>query len=518
MLLKVVGDPVVLNQVRADASQGIKWAVDDSRPLGHPAQLAHLSHLLNLPVAPRAGELPPGYALHRCYGRSAGPSDRLHLDLTPGQNGLLANAFVWVSYRQTAAPPQGPPLVVSPPYSDPADEWGAAGALPVAPPATGQPPQQQQPAGTDAVRRLQLQLLERQRAVEDLGRQLQASRLESQELRRQLLEQSEIMRRQRQRDQRRHAAQNDPELESESSSLLGPAGDPRAAGAEPAPADGDLGITRSGLTVEEIEGELEKTREQVQRLQEEGDALRSELAAAESRARSAELRVEAWEAWKQQHDPQAVAAQQQRDGVPGGSELRRAVEEMRGTLRDILPRREQAKSELGEQHKGLQQRFGEQTKAQSQLLAVTKEVVTPGGAQLMPTPYYLDPYKAPASVYQNAAPKAEGTACQLRVATNQGEGTVVRRMYSATTKHGRRVVVLASLDGVVTDEMVADELTHAGLAYGTRDTLLLATRRHRWVVTMESAEVTRWLDYLCEANPSLRAKQDPGGVYPAGAS
>eukprot|EP00756_Hemistasia_phaeocysticola_P051044 Hpha_TRINITY_DN26228_c0_g1::TRINITY_DN26228_c0_g1_i1::g.184742::m.184742 len=471
MLLRVIGDPAVMERARVDPSRGIGWKIDENGALGELGQLSALCSQLNLPAAQRSGALPEGYILHRCDTRDAGAAELLRLDLTPQQNGLFANSYVWMSWRPVPASVPQPAARHAPGTLE--HNWSPATALGGDVVTNSRSPQQ---GGGDGLRGLQLQLLEKQRTIEDLSRRLHQSQQRCQVLQQQLLDQSELLRQQRGR-------------------IAG--GSPSAAAVPPA------AVGRSGLTVLELEEELDRMQAAADQLESENAALRKEMSTAEDRAKSSEIRLEAVEAWRLQHDPAALAEQQKKGEAPAGSELRREVERMRGTLRDILPRREQVRGELDQERRTLQQRFGMQTAEQEHLLQEARDNISKTGAQLMPTPYYMDPHRAPASAYQVGG-QEEGTVIQLRVKTLQGEGTVVRRLYSAVTRQNLRVLVLSSLDGVVTDEIVAEELTHAGIGYGTSDTLLLATRRHRWVLQMNNQELVRWLDFVCDSNPKLR--------------
>ena len=226
---------------------------------------------------------------------------------------------------------------------------------------------------------------------------------------------------------------------------------------------------------------------------EEARQLQQTLNATRAELQDKTLRLETLEAWKAQHD--CSVAQKK------PSDLRTDINEMRNTLRGVASERERAKEELQRKRSHIEGEYHVQT---ARATTLVDDANAMGGAHLMPMPYYLDPYKAPASTYNNTSP--EGTVCKLRVQTMAGDGSVVRRMYSSLTRDGHHAILLASLEGVVTDEIAAADLVKAGVGYNRPNLLFLATQQHRWVLELETKDRAKWLDWLIQTNPALAAQ------------
>ena len=468
MLVKITGDPDVMGGIRTDGTHGNNWQLDNSRRIDAPRQLQRLAQILG--VDSHGGGLPAGYRLFKSNGGT--PTDELRTDKTPAAAGLKANDYVYVAYEE----PSSPSSKGSIPDANTSYQGSVA---PNVYSGTRKKRTSQVPNTTNQNSNELIKIIDdKQKQVEQLGQKLHESESHNQELRRQLLQVSE-------------------ELRMRSNAIPGQYAQlPQTGPASRSPAH-NQNISPSHMS--DIRSHATGTSlgdEALEFLREENRSLRSKMNAMQNKLRETEIQLEVVKAKEDHHD--CSVTQQLKP-----SNLRKQINDMNDTLRNVVKGREEARENLATRRRDLGDRFASQTASGKQFTGEASANIGPNGAQLMPSPYYMDPYSAPASVYQVAAGRTEGTVCKLKVQTLSGEGTVVRRVYSALTKNNQNVLMLASLDGVVTDEIVSSELQKAGVGHNRPDLLFLATARHRWVLSMEPDDRQRWMDWLVKTNPTL---------------
>ena len=106
--------------------------------------------------------------------------------------------------------------------------------------------------------------------------------------------------------------------------------------------------------------------------------------------------------------------------------------------------------------------------------------------------------------------------CLLRVSSVSGEPFFVKRNLVSQIRDGRHILVLSSLDGVVTDEIVVGDVETAGTDGDTG--LVIATRRFQWLMHMNAVDRQRWIHWLYALNPYLSAQTGAtggGGLSPS---
>ena len=459
MLLKVVGQDGVVRQP-------FNWLAADALPLDDPEQIARLvTQLPNNGLRGYAGGLPHGHYLHKGRSRyEAG--ERLNLALTPELNGLRANDFVYVVYEpdeenrgRGGGGGGGGRASGSGDVSDDVNPNAFAAAQTAA--------ERRRARAADGVVHGQ---------ADALRRNLTASDHQIADLRRQVLQLSDELRARPPHQSVTSALRSrSPPSPEAVAPLASHAGSPSVLVHETPPHPGDPG---------------------------ENARLRGLLAACQAELREKTARLETLEAWKAQHDCNASSKK--------ASDLRTDIRDMRDTLRGVASERENVKRDLEARRRHLDDRYSHQVTHVGQ--SMIDEAQAKGGTHVMPMPYYMDPYKAPASAYNTATP--EGCVCKLRVQTLNGDGNVVRRMYSSVTRDNQHAIILASLEGIVTDEIASADLIKAGVGYNRPNLLLLATEKHRWVLELEPADRTRWLDFLVTTNPGLAPQAAPGPNTP----
>ena len=99
--------------------------------------------------------------------------------------------------------------------------------------------------------------------------------------------------------------------------------------------------------------------------------------------------------------------------------------------------------------------------------------------------------------------------CQLRISTTGGEPFIVQRKIGSHILHGKNMVTLMSLDGIVTDEIFVEELEM--VAAPGRCGLVLGTRSYEWQLSFSAAERTNWMQWLYALNPWLTPHR-PGAL------
>eukprot|EP00659_Diplonema_papillatum_P011547 gene11547-17783_t len=461
VLVKITGDPHIMDNMSRTAS----LELDPVKPLGDTKQMQQLNALLGHSRY-KGPSLAPGFTLYRGETKER-PGRLLQLHKSAVVNGLRANDYLYVKYD----PPDE--------ASDEMSQVGASGPnrgynevpepnafadLPI-PPHVAHPGDHSQQASSRQnnnsadVRLLAEELERRQQQIEALGERIREADNWNSDLRRQVVLLTE-------------------ELQARQS--FAPS-QHRSPSSSPAPSP----ARTRGATPNADEGSLRRKNR----------SLEDSLADALDELRITKLKLETIEAWKAQHDCTETGKKP--------STLREDIVSMKNTLRDVFQDREYVKEGLAARKRELGDRFKSQASASQGMVQKAAHTIGSNGTQLMPSPYYMDPYTAPASVYQPAGGYSEGTVCKLKVQTLTGEGTVVRRVYSALTRNNQHVMILASLEGVVTDEIVTTELLKAGVGFERPDLLYLATDRHRWVLCMEPEERAKWLDWLVFNNPAL---------------
>eukprot|EP01059_Diplonema_ambulator_P007308 TRINITY_DN16782_c0_g1_i1.p1 TRINITY_DN16782_c0_g1~~TRINITY_DN16782_c0_g1_i1.p1 ORF type:complete len:486 (+),score=94.59 TRINITY_DN16782_c0_g1_i1:237-1694(+) len=479
MLLKITGDPHVMAGIRTDSKFGSNWMVDNTKPVGSAQQISNLLKILGLEAGNRGAGLPEGYKLYRGLSRGE-KGEPIKLDKPPISNSLRSNDYIYIAYD----PPPSP----KPPAGGGGGDRGTRAHSPILKNTPGpnafadkHPPQRMKrrhEQGQDfaADNEMAEMLLDKQRIIEELGDRLQAVEVVNRDLKRQVLQLTDEL------SHRRMAPQEQPHPVEQYFDQPPYSGGRSVSGSQP------------GSVAPQQDPEA------VARLKEYNKQLQAELDWTKNTLRDVQLKLETLEAWKSQHDCSKTGTKP--------SDLRQEISQMKNTLRDVVREREETKEGLAIRQRELGERFHAQRASGDSMVKEAAFGIGEDGAQLMPAPYYMDPYTAPASVYQQCPGRSEGTICKLKVQTLTGEGTVIRRIYSAVTRNNQHVLILSSLEGVVTDEIAAAELEKAGVGYNRPDLLFLATAKHRWVLSMEPEDRKKWLDWLVQTNASLAHNPD----------
>eukprot|EP01061_Rhynchopus_euleeides_P034680 TRINITY_DN58544_c0_g1_i1.p1 TRINITY_DN58544_c0_g1~~TRINITY_DN58544_c0_g1_i1.p1 ORF type:complete len:468 (+),score=166.12 TRINITY_DN58544_c0_g1_i1:197-1600(+) len=462
MLLKVVGDEDVI----PSSTGPLNWNVSVDLPLNNKRQITDLMSQLGLAGRGIFGGLPNGFHLHRGIGRSE-YGEELDESEDPRYNNLHGNDFIYIRYSgntSSAGTPAGGQ-----------EAWDDRGH-----PRPSALPQ----AGSHAFgsRKNFADSQAQQTRLDAMAKRLQEVEEENSGLRRQVLQLADEVRARNQTPAPHAYAQYSatPASHTPSYSVTPVRQSRQGSPVRSGSVDGRENPTASSLP----------DTDAVRQLQEMLAATRAEL-------REKSLKLETLEAWKAQHD---CSVSQKK-----ASDLRTDISDMRNTLRGVASERERVKEELQQKRRALDEAYQVQTQSGTALVKEAGSGSGVGSRHLMPMPYYLDPYKAPASTYANN--QAEGTVCKLRVQTLSGDGSVVRRMYTSLTRDGMHAILLASLEGVVTDEIAASDLVKAGVGYNRPNLLFLATAKHKWVLELEAKDRSKWLDWLLQTNPSLAAQQ-----------
>jgi hypothetical protein len=97
--------------------------------------------------------------------------------------------------------------------------------------------------------------------------------------------------------------------------------------------------------------------------------------------------------------------------------------------------------------------------------------------------------------------------CLLRVASISGDPFHVKRKVASQIRPGgQHVLMLRSLDGVVTDEIHVDDLQAVSVDGATG--MHLSTTQHSWHIYLNAAERQQWVHWLYALNPFLSAQKN----------